>query len=146
MQWLNDAKDGLQALSYFAGVIIAGFAVRSYRNSVKTERAKWLEKLYARFYEDNLELKKVRDILDSDEADSEQVKALVREESANFTDYLNFFEFVAYLKDQKHLSQSDIEAIFQYYIDCLSKHPSVRAYINKHYKGFEYLRKLLSPP
>jgi hypothetical protein len=50
--------------------------------------------LYENFYERN-DLKEVREVLDCDTGDSPEINKLVDEESQRFTDYLNFFEFVA---------------------------------------------------
>jgi hypothetical protein len=69
------------------------------------------------------------------------VQRLVTSESAEFTDYLNFFEFVVYLRASKQIRAADIDAMFSYYLACLSRHPTLKTYIKK--KGFEYLAKAL---
>jgi hypothetical protein len=117
-------------------------ALLVYRNNSKRERARWAEGLYARFYE-RPELKKVRDQLDCVSGDA-GVASLVSEESSALTDYLNFFEFVAYLKSSKQLSESDVQALFGYYLDCLRRHKDVVGYIRNKEKGFEYLSKIMS--
>jgi len=113
-----------------------------YRNNSKRERARWAEGLYTRFYE-KPELKKVRDQLDCVAGDA-GVASLVSEESSALTDYLNFFEFVAYLKSSKQLAESDVEALFGYYLNCLRRHKEVVGYLGDKDKGYEYLRKLLT--
>jgi hypothetical protein len=123
------------------GTVAAVGALLVYRNNSKRERARWAEGLYARFYE-KPELKKVRDQLDCVAGDA-GVASLVSEESSALTDYLNFFEFVAYLKSSKQWSESDVEALFGYYLNCLRRHKEVVAYLRDKDKGFEYLRKLL---
>jgi len=36
---------------------------------------------------------------------------LIRDESAKFTDYLNFFEFVAFLRKKKQLKFDEVNAL-----------------------------------
>ncbi len=86
------------------------------------------------------QLKKVRDSLDC-EADQEQVNELVLRGQANFTDYLNFFEFVAFLGYKNQLTQEEIEDLFGYYLSCLKRHSRVRKYIKEN--GYERLDSLL---
>jgi hypothetical protein len=69
------------------------------------------------------------------------VLAIVNEERTVFTDYLNFFEMVCFLVSEKELHDTQVLAIFQYYLSCLVKHESVTLYINTH--GFEYLDRFL---
>jgi len=97
--------------------------------------------LYSRFFEKS-ELKQVRDTLDCD-SDDAKVNALVTEESSGWTDYLNFFELVAYLRESKQLAAEDVKALFEYYIGCLKRHRVVVEYIRDETKGFKYLRRLL---
>ena len=137
----TDALRLVQIGSYIAGVFAAFWAVLVYRSNSRRERARWAESLYARFYERE-ELKVVRDLLDCAVGDK-QVAELVRSESSAWTDYLNFFEFMAYLQSSKQLSKRDVEALFRYYLDCLKKHPEVAAYIRNKEKGYEHLRRIL---
>lgn len=81
----------------------------------------------SRFFEKS-ELKQVRDTLDC-EADEEAVNALVTAEGAVWTDYLNFFELVAYLQESKQVAAQDVIALFEYYIGCLKRHRAVVMYI-----------------
>jgi len=76
-------------------------------------------------------------------ADSEQINEIVIREDAKFTDYLNFFEYVAFLKDSRQLRDSEVEALFGYYLDCLNRHERIRKYINDTANGYEKLRALL---
>jgi hypothetical protein len=113
-----------------------------FRNS-RRERAEWLSKLYSKFYEEDA-LKAVREVLDRAEADSAQIKKMVLEEDGNFTDYLNFFEFMAYLARRRQLSRADVAALFDYYLCILNKHTIVQEYIREGRNGFEYLKGLLT--
>jgi hypothetical protein len=132
----------VQICSYVAGATAALFSYFVYRSNSRRERARWVENLYSRFFEKN-ELKQVRDALDC-AADDAQVNALVQEEGAAWTDYLNFFELVAYLRESEQLEEADVTALFQYYLGCMHRHRAVMAYVNDETKGFKYLRKLIS--
>jgi hypothetical protein len=131
----------IQTGSSIAGITAAFWALRVYHNNSRRERARWAEDLYSRFYEKE-GLKQVRDMLDCDAGDA-KVSRLVKEESSAWTDYLNFFEFVAYLESSKQLSRQDVEALFSYYLNCLKKHPEVAAYIRDPSKGYENLKRQL---
>ncbi|MGI0085792.1 MAG: hypothetical protein ACREBQ_11995, partial [Nitrososphaerales archaeon] len=62
---------------------------------------------------------------------------------SSFTDYLNFFEFLAYLEESRQVERAEILGIFDYYVKNLKSSPAVIAYINDPAKGFEKLRKFL---
>jgi gamma-glutamylcyclotransferase (GGCT)/AIG2-like uncharacterized protein YtfP len=124
---------------FFATGTAALFALFTYRKSAKLERAKWLMELYNKFYEHD-DLKMVRELLEA--PDEAKVLNLVRAEPAAFTDYLNFFEFLGYLCESKQLKQTDMLAMFEYYLGRLEEIPPVAAYINDPAKGFEKLNKL----
>lgn len=70
-----------------------------YRRNSRLERVRWASRLYEKFYESD-QLKKVRDDLDC-AANSEEVDGIVLKQEAAFTDYLNFFEYVAFLEYSK---------------------------------------------
>jgi len=135
---LDQVVKGVQILSYMAGAAAAVSAVFVYRNNSRRERARWVESLYSRFFEKG-ELKQVRDILDCD-SDDEKVNALVTEEGSAWTDYLNFFELVAYLQESKQVAAEDVKALFEYYIGYLKRHRAAMDYIRDETKGFKYLR------
>lgn len=133
---LSDLKD----IATIVGALAALFAIYVYFRNSRLERARWLGSLYEKFYERN-DLKEVREVLDCDTGDSPEINKLVNEESQRFTDYLNFFEFVAVLGKSGQLKQDEIEDLFRYYLDCLEKNRKVRDYIAA--KGYEHLDKLL---
>ena len=139
---LDQAVRIVQICSYLAGAVAAVSAFLVYRGNSRRERARWVESLYSRFFEKG-ELKQVRDALDCD-ANNEAVSALVTQESPAWTDYLNFFELVAYLQESKQVVGKDVSALFQYYLGCLERHQAVVAYIEDETKGFKYLRKLIT--
>jgi len=131
----------VQIFSYAAGAGAAVSAFLVYKSNSRRERARWAESLYARFFE-RPDLKKTREVLDSDKDDAKVVE-LVTKEGPEWTDYLNFFEFVAYLQDSKQLSEKDVAAMLGYYMECLKKHGCTANYIRDKTKGFDYLRDLL---
>lgn len=120
-------------------LIPACVAVYVYRRNSALDRAKWMLNLYEKFYEQP-RLKDVREILDSESGDKE-VDSLVMKCPADFTDYLNFFEFVAYLEKQKQLTREEIKALFDYYIKCLKRHTRVINFIREN--GYEDMQELL---
>lgn len=129
------------AISAVGTLLAAAFAAFVYyRNSI-FERAKWASTLYEKFYEATT-LKQIRERLDCvNNLDS--VHEIVLKEEPAFTDYLNFFEFIAFLRASRQLRDSEIEALFGYYLDCLNRHDRVKQYILNPENGFEGLAKLL---
>jgi hypothetical protein len=137
-------KDAAQPLYYSVAIAAALVALWTYRENSRRERAKWMIQLYEKFYEEE-RYKPIREMLDC-ELDSSQlprVKELVDEEDASFTDYLNFFEFVAFLAETKQIEKSDVLQLFQYYLKRMKQQHTVMAYIDNDQKGFEQLRGLL---
>ena len=133
----------VQSLSYFAGATAAISSWAVYRRNSRIERARWMSSLYSKFYEQK-DLKKIREILDREAPASVEVRRLVDQEDPDFTDYLNFFEFMGYLNKSGQLSGADVEALFDYYLRSLQSHEIVRKYINDNSKGYGYLKDLLS--
>jgi hypothetical protein len=82
-----------------------------YYSNSRLQRAKWLAELYQKFYE-RADLKDIRTVLDCEMSDLSAVSTLVREEASEFTDYLNFFEFVAVLGELGQLPNQEIEYMF----------------------------------
>jgi hypothetical protein len=121
-----------------AGAVFAAFVFR--RNSA-LDRAKWASGLYEKFYEATT-LKQMRDRLDCS-SDLDSVNEIVIREEPSFTDYLNFFEFIAFLRKSQQLKDSEIEALFGYYLDCLIRHDRVKQYISNPENGYEGLANLL---
>jgi hypothetical protein len=139
--YLDSIQEIAKVVSYLGPTVAAFWALFVYRNNARRERARWAESLYSRFFVEP-DLKKVRDLLDCD-PDDPKVEELVKSDNADWTDYLNFFEFVQYLQASKQLSDEDVQALFGYYIGCLKRHRATMAYISDSGKGFDYLRKLL---
>jgi hypothetical protein len=119
----------------------AVFAAVVYRRNSALERARWASSLYEKFFEATT-LKQMRDRLDCLN-DMDLVNETVIREESTFTDYLNFFEFIAFLKMWKQLKDSEINSLFGYYLDCLSRHDRVKQYISNPENGYEGLANLL---
>lgn len=132
-----------QPIFQLAAAISAVFAAAAYWRNSALERARWLSSLYTKFYEAP-DLKVIREALDCNPPDSPKVRQLVEDQDAGFTDYLNFFEFMAYLKACRQLSQQDVAALFDYYLRILSKHGDVRKYVLDDRNGYGYLKRLLT--
>ncbi len=131
-----------QSISLAVAAASVFVAVLTYRKNSALERARWLASLYSKFYE-ALDLKRIRQALDESAPNSPQIRELIQQEDAGFTDYLNFFEFMAYLEECGQLSKSDVAALFDYYLRLLSKHKDVREYVAEGRNGYGYLKKLL---
>jgi hypothetical protein len=132
----------VNGIAKIAAIIAALWAIYVFFSNLRLQRAKWLAELYAKFYERS-DLKQVREALDCEAVDLPEIGNLVENESPEFTDYLNFFEFVAVLKNSRQLTEREIDDLFGYYLDCLEKCRPVRKYIAAKAKGYEQLDKLL---
>jgi hypothetical protein len=145
---------GCGALTLALAAIVAGFlAIRDYRTRVLAEKSKWFLQLYEKLFEGG-QFKDVRRKLDY--GDTDEIKMLIHRDAQSlefteaqqakfdsFTDYLNFFEFIARLKEIGQLTSDDIDATFNYYLLLLTKprNPEIRQYLKK--EGFENLDRLL---
>jgi hypothetical protein len=138
---LEDWKNFFELLFYIVAIMSAGWAIITYRQNSRFERARWLSTLYDKFYEGET-LKKVRRILDSP-ADSPEVNQLALQAEDDFTDYLNFFEYVLYLRESQQLRGPDVETLFGYYFECLKRHERVRSYIRDPANDYQTLRRFL---
>jgi hypothetical protein len=121
MMSLQDWADVATVGAGLAALIVAFSALVAYwqfaRNS-RAQRAQWLVSLFERFYERDIYRDVRRDLewnqggtinqsIESDEYDAFEEK---------WTDYLNFFELIAYLREIGQLSDEDIKAMFQYWL------------------------------
>lgn len=139
---LDDLKTIAEIASYCVGIIVAIIAIVTYRSNSRRERSKWAIQLYEKFYESD-HYGKMRDKIDC-AADDPAVRDIVKSEDPAFTDYLNFFETVAFLVTRKQLSEDDVLSLFHYYLRCLKRHRVVTNYLNDREKGFEHLNEFLS--
>jgi len=142
--WIFFNAERISSLMAAAGVL---GAVRIYYRKSALERATWLSNLYTKFYEAP-DLKRIRKALDDNPPDAPEIEDLVGSEDSDLTDYLNFFEFMAYLERRGELRKKDVEALFDYYLRLLSKHKDVRKYVLDDRNGYGYLKTLIArfPP
>ena len=120
-----------------------GLAVSGYLKNASTRRAEFLCDLHRAFFEGQT-YKAVRRNLDDDSENADaKLRQLTRDQPEEFTDFLNFFELVAWLERQGNLSSGDVHALLGYYLDLLNRHEPIRAYIRNPSNGFEELHRLL---
>src|SRR5947209_11619415 len=120
-------REWVPAIGTFGGLLTAGLAYRNYRRQTQLEKLKWLQQLYESFYYDE-RYKRVRQLLDFDdlsdlltflaqgEDESRNLTADQRDAVDRFTDYLNFFEWIAILENRGQLTFEDLDDLFNYYI------------------------------
>lgn len=138
---LQDWKTVVEMAYQILAILAALAALILYCRNSRLERSRWVTTLFEKFYE-NSRYKNMRSQLDT-AAESSQVAEIVLKDDSEFTDYLNFFEYVASLKELKQLREREVEILFGYFLDCLQRHERVSAYINDPKNGYEKLRALL---
>jgi hypothetical protein len=134
-------KDFAEMAFYVVAIGSAIAAVIAYRQNSRLERARWVTTLFEKFYH-NVAMKKICAILD-EEKTTPEIRELVEKEDSEFTDYLNFFEYVAYLARSGQMRRVDVETLFEYYLRCMRRHLTVRDYIDDPKNSFEQLSWLL---
>lgn len=114
-----------------------------WRNS-RTKAAEFLFALHQSFFVDAT-YKRVRDTLDNKNGSAaHKVHRYIDEQPAEFTDFLNFFELVAYMESCKNLSRGDVKALLGYYLQLFLDDHDLYAYISDiKSNGFEHLAGLL---
>ena len=129
------------------GLVVAGltgvFAAATYHRNSRTKAAEFMVGLHRMFFVDAT-YQGMKALLDCDgPAEEAKLAEAVAKESAEFTDFLNLFELVAYLTQDGTLDAEDTEALFGYYLDRLRGKAAVWEYVRQSSKGFENLRRLL---
>lgn len=94
------------------GVYVAAINYRSQRIIKKGE---WLKSLFEKFYESPT-YKEVRRWLDNKELETKinSDDNSVTDNDEKFTDFLNFFEFIANLEQDHQITRSDVVNLFDY--------------------------------
>lgn len=138
---LEDWQRVAQIIAALGTLFAALSALWIYRRNSQLERSRWASALYEKFYESD-RYKRMRALLDVP-ANADQVNEVVIREDPEYTDYLNFFEYVAILTRSGQLRDEDVEDLFGYYLDCLRRHGRVRNYINDPANGYEKLNQFL---
>jgi len=141
MSWSDAIKSVAESVSFVAAALAAVFAAVDFRKKVRLERARWMRDLYEKFYE-RVDLKAIRDKLD--DGDAAEIEELVKHEDSGFTDYLNFFEFLAFLWKSGQIKEQEVLDLFDYYLKNLRYQRTVWEYIENPARGFERLHVLLN--
>jgi len=146
----------MSGIGIFFLLITAWVAYKNYIYHTQLDRLKWLQQLFESFYLSE-RYKSVRQQIDFDDikellallgrSDSEpnQLRREERIQVDSFTDYLNFFEWIAFLESKDQLTFEDVDAMFNYYLKRMVEVDSdkqLRRYIRD--QGFERLHRLLN--
>ncbi|HXB21247.1 MAG TPA: hypothetical protein VNV88_07700 [Candidatus Solibacter sp.] len=136
--------------------ITALIAYKSYAHQNNLERLKWLQQLYDSFYNQD-RYKSVRQKIDFNDVEGlfslllrsntepQSMRFEERKQLDEFTDYLNFFEWIAFLESKGQLSFEDVDSMFNYYLKRVmqvDQDQQFRKYIQ--HAGYEKLHKLLN--
>ncbi|MEP6467663.1 MAG: hypothetical protein ABJB05_15240 [Parafilimonas sp.] len=140
-QLFKDWVEVISKITVAIGVIIAAL---NYRNQTKTKRAEWLRTLFEKFYE-NENYKEIRRWIESGEICTKinLTDNALSEADEKFTDYLNFFEFIATLESEGQLKEKDVLNLFDYYLRKLKTSDVCFNWIERKDYGFEKLSILL---
>lgn len=117
--------------SIVAAVAIAVPAILTYRESVRLRRAEWLHRLFEEYYSAT-NYRPIRQLMDS-QAGRDQLSQLLSKIGApqyhlspdefkllyDLTDYLSFFELIAFLRDTGALRLEDCTVLFHHYLQLL---------------------------
>lgn len=138
---LSFVRDSVQICAYAIGALAALFSIYQYKRNSRRERARWLFELYERFYE-RAELKEMRQLIEEGKTDfAAQENDL--QKLQRLDDYLNFFEFIAFLRRKKELNTADVRDMFDYPLRKMADDEAVRGYIEKQTYGYEGVREIL---
>ena len=138
---IESMKTTAEFLLAVVGILAAAVAGWTYWKNSKRERTRWLFELYQRFYERE-ELKPMRARIESGEtgfAKEEKDSALLEQ----LDDYLNFFEFIAYLHERNELKKEEVAAMFDYPLRKIARDEAVSQYLSQPEYGYEGVRELL---
>ena len=147
--WWTILKD---AVTLVIAGLSAAFAVRGYlsnadtrKASEQTRRAEFLYDLHKSFFEEG-KYNEMREQLDvaSEEQMSKNCAQLCSDEPEEFTRYLNFFEFVAYLQRNGNLTLDDVRSLLGYYLKRLKVDPQLYSYIQSKEKDYGDLARVLA--
>jgi hypothetical protein len=139
----------------FAAFLTGMQAIAEYKNRNKSEQARWVMQLFAQFFQDHryqfirqkIDFDDMEDIFPLMARDLKRDTIFAQEERDlldRFTDYLNFFEMMAYLAQRKQIAADDIKQMFDYYLRRLTdihRAKDLSDYLEK--AGFENLCALL---
>jgi|SRR5690348_9297102 len=116
----------------FAALYAGVHGLREYQERSRAEKMRWLSKFFEEFYE-NKRFRMIRQKIDF--GDFSEIKRLLEKGAGtdfaqeerdlfdDFTDYLNFFEMIAYLKKRDQIDDDEMRAMFDYYFRRLVEIP-----------------------
>ncbi len=139
--------------SIVAAIAIAVPAILAYRESLRLRRAEWLHRLFQEYYSAST-YRPIRQLLDEPVGRARLSQVLSKlgsresrlspEESKilyDLTDFLSFFEFIAFLRSEGALTLEDCKVLFHYYLQLLSQQRDVVDFMTRY--GYGPLLQLL---
>jgi len=131
------------AIAILSTGVAALSAAFTYWRNANTKRAEFLLLLHKAFFVDTT-YKPLRDLLDNpSESDVDKLRSHIQEETAELTDFLNFFELIAYFESCRTLRAADVDALLNYYLHLIKVNGPLLTYIGKDQTSFEYLKTLI---
>jgi hypothetical protein len=127
-------RDWIQATAYFVGIAAAAISALQYLKNSQRERSRWLFEQYLRFYSNPI-LKEMAERIDWGETRFTKDESQ-RELWGKLDEYLNFFEFIAYLRTKEQLRPDEIEYMFDYPLQQIASDKNVAQYFMR--KGYSY--------
>lgn len=140
--------------SLVAAVAIAIPAILAYRESLRLRRAEWLHRLFQEYYSAST-YRPIRQLLDEPDGRaklSQMLSKLASRESRlspeesktlyDLTDFLSFFEFIAFLRSERALTLEDCKVLFHYYLQLLAQQQAVLDFMKRY--GYGLLLDLLT--
>lgn len=135
-------KDWLDISIKALGLIAIVIAALGYFRQLKIKKGEWLQLLFEKFYENN-NYKDVRKWLDNGDIEKKiTLDNSISDEEEKFTDFLNFFEFIATLESERQISKTDVINLFDYYLQKIKLSSICMQWVKKY--GFEKLDSLLN--
>jgi hypothetical protein len=145
MPW-SAIAEVLKALGGIVALLGVPLAYFTYLRSVRTKRAEWLASLHEKFFETD-RYARIRRVLDYREQPTyDQLAAAVLAGTQHpladeLWRYLNFFEFLAGLRQLGQISDSEIVRLFDYDLKLIKGKEFIRAALEP--EGFDGLAQLL---
>lgn len=136
--WPSNANDWGALVAYSIGAMAAVASVWNYYKNSQRERTRWLFEMYQRFY-GQASFAQMRDLIERHK--TEFIGADDYEKLNELDAYLNFFEFVAHLKERGELRADEIKAMFDYSLHTIAGDKATNTYVRNY--GYEKLAALL---
>lgn len=136
-------KDWIDLSIKALGLVAIVIAALGYYKQSKIKKGEWLQLLFEKFYESE-NYKQVRRLIDNQEIEKKISldDSTISDDEEKLTDFLNFFEFIATLENQRQISQTDVVNLFEYYLKKIKHSTVCMQWISKY--GFEKLANLLN--